>query len=188
MSEEKRRILIVDDEEDVINVLRLVLSKSGYEVLTAPSGMEGLTLAQSERPDAILLDIMMKEMDGWEVLKLLKLDEPDTGEVNKECLKLELLKIVDHPGYYRAAVRFTCRPSAGAPSQLSLILDGERRSWTESFLDVRLFSDRYYKKNLVRYRSAEHKLPEGTYRVCYVYDGTEDDVWPAAADCEFFDV
>ncbi len=69
------RILVVDDEEDVINVLRLVLSKSGYDVLTAPSGMEGLMLAQSERPDAILLDIMMKEMDGWEVLKLLKLDD-----------------------------------------------------------------------------------------------------------------
>lgn len=69
------RVLVVDDEEDVINVLRLVLSKSGYDVLTAPSGMEGLMLAQSERPDAILLDIMMKEMDGWEVLKLLKLDD-----------------------------------------------------------------------------------------------------------------
>lgn len=71
----KPRILVVDDEEDVINVLRLVLSKSGYDVLTAASGMAGLMLAQSERPQAILLDIMMHEMDGWEVLKLLKLDD-----------------------------------------------------------------------------------------------------------------
>lgn len=69
------RILVVDDEEDVLNVLRLVLAKSGYDVLTADSGMEGLMLAQSERPAAILLDIMMREMDGWEVLKLLKLDD-----------------------------------------------------------------------------------------------------------------
>jgi DNA-binding response OmpR family regulator len=69
------RILVVDDEEDVINVLRLVLGKSGYEVLTAASGMDGLMQAQSERPQAILLDIMMHEMDGWEVLKLLKLDD-----------------------------------------------------------------------------------------------------------------
>ena len=69
------RVLVVDDEEDVINVLRLVLGKSGYHVLTAASGMDGLMRAQSEHPDAILLDIMMHEMDGWEVLKLLKLDD-----------------------------------------------------------------------------------------------------------------
>jgi DNA-binding response OmpR family regulator len=68
-------VLVVDDEEDVINVLRLVLSKSGYDVITAGSGMDGLMRAQSENPEAILLDIMMHEMDGWEVLKLLKLDD-----------------------------------------------------------------------------------------------------------------
>ncbi len=69
------RVLVVDDEEDVLDVLRLVLSKSGYEVLTAGSGMDGLMRAQSDHPDVILLDIMMHQMDGWEVLKLLKLDE-----------------------------------------------------------------------------------------------------------------
>jgi DNA-binding response OmpR family regulator len=69
------RILVVDDEKDVLDVLRLVLAKSGYEVLTATSGMEGLTQAESQLPDLILLDIMMQQMDGWEVLKLLKLDE-----------------------------------------------------------------------------------------------------------------
>jgi len=69
------KILVVDDEEDVLDVLRLVLAKSGYEVLTATSGMEGLTQAESQLPDLILLDIMMQQMDGWEVLKLLKLDE-----------------------------------------------------------------------------------------------------------------
>lgn len=69
------RVLVVDDEEDVLDVLRLVLSKSGYDVLTASSGMDGLMRAQSDHPDVILLDIMMHQMDGWEVLKLLKLDE-----------------------------------------------------------------------------------------------------------------
>lgn len=68
-------VLVVDDEEDVLNVLKLVLGKSGYEVMTAVSGMDGLMRAQSEHPDVILLDIMMHQMDGWEVLKLLKLDE-----------------------------------------------------------------------------------------------------------------
>jgi DNA-binding response OmpR family regulator len=69
------RVLVVDDEEDVVDVLRLVLGKSGYEVLTASSGMDGLTRAQSALPEVIVLDIMMHQMDGWEVLKLLKLDD-----------------------------------------------------------------------------------------------------------------
>jgi DNA-binding response OmpR family regulator len=70
-----KKILVVDNEEDVIEVLRLVLGKHGYQVLAATSGMDGLTHAQSELPDLIMLDIMMQQMDGWEVLKLLKLDD-----------------------------------------------------------------------------------------------------------------
>lgn len=69
------RILVVDDEEDVVDLLRLVLGKKGFEVHAASSGMEGLARAQSTLPDLIVLDIMMREMDGWEVLKLLKLDD-----------------------------------------------------------------------------------------------------------------
>jgi CheY-like chemotaxis protein len=69
------RILVVDDEEDVVELLRLVLGKKGFEVQAASSGMEGLARAQSTLPDLIVLDIMMREMDGWEVLKLLKLDD-----------------------------------------------------------------------------------------------------------------
>jgi len=74
-----KKILVVDDEEDVLEVLRLVLAKNGYEVLTATSGMDSLTRAQSEIPDLIVLDIMMHQMDGWEVLKLFKLDERTSG-------------------------------------------------------------------------------------------------------------
>ena len=70
-----KKILVVDDEKDVVEVLKLVLGKNGYEVLAATSGMDGLARAQSALPDLILLDIMMHRMDGWEVLKLLKLDE-----------------------------------------------------------------------------------------------------------------
>jgi DNA-binding response OmpR family regulator len=74
-----KKILVVDDEEDVVDVLRLVLGKKGYEVVAATSGMDGLARAQSGLPDLILLDIMMHQMDGWEVLKLLKLDERTGG-------------------------------------------------------------------------------------------------------------
>ncbi len=71
----QKKILAIDDEPDLLEFLELVLQKSGYEVVTAPNGTEGLIRGHVERPDLILLDIMMEQMDGWETLRLLKLDE-----------------------------------------------------------------------------------------------------------------
>lgn len=71
----KKKILAIDDEPDVLSFLKLVLERSGYDAVTAPNGTEGLIRAHVERPDLILLDIMMEEMDGWETLRLLKMDE-----------------------------------------------------------------------------------------------------------------
>ncbi|HEV8630729.1 MAG TPA: response regulator [Thermoanaerobaculia bacterium] len=69
------KILVVDDEPDVLRMLQVVLGRRGHVVLTAGTGIEGLVTAQGERPDLVLLDIMMEGMDGWEVLKLLKLEQ-----------------------------------------------------------------------------------------------------------------
>lgn len=74
------KILLVDDEPDVLDVLNLVLTRRGFDVCTARSGMECLVTAQAQRPDLILLDIMMPGMDGWEALKLLKID-PETRAI-----------------------------------------------------------------------------------------------------------
>ena len=76
----KKTILVVDDEDDILNFLELVLQEKGYEVLTANGGQEALTRAQMAKPDLVLLDIMMPQMDGWEVLKLLRVDD-DTAKV-----------------------------------------------------------------------------------------------------------
>jgi DNA-binding response OmpR family regulator len=65
-------ILVVDDEDDVLNLLRVVLERDGHRILTASDGETALTLAYDEHPDAILLDIMMPGMDGWQVLRALK--------------------------------------------------------------------------------------------------------------------
>jgi DNA-binding response OmpR family regulator len=70
-----KKILAIDDEPDVLEFLELVLRRSGYSTITASNGTDGLIKAHVERPDLILLDIMMEEMDGWETLRLLKLDE-----------------------------------------------------------------------------------------------------------------
>ena len=62
---EAKQILIVDDEEDIRDVAKLALEMlGGWQVLTASSGSQGLLVAQKEQPDAILLDVMMPNMDG----------------------------------------------------------------------------------------------------------------------------
>jgi len=66
------RILIVDDEERIVNFLRSKLKASGYEVLTAGNGLEGLEQAQAQEPDLIVLDLLMPKMDGLEMLKELR--------------------------------------------------------------------------------------------------------------------
>ena len=71
----RKKILVVDDEPDVLEFLERVLERRGYRVVTAANGTEGLIRAQVERPDLILLDILMEKMDGWETLRLLKLDD-----------------------------------------------------------------------------------------------------------------
>jgi len=62
------RVLVVDDEDDVRSFVRLVLETSGYEVICASDGLEGLQAIDAERPDLVILDLMMPVMDGWQVL------------------------------------------------------------------------------------------------------------------------
>ena len=65
-------VLIVDDEERIVNFLRSKLKASGYEVLTASNGFEGLEQAQAQEPDLIVLDLLMPKMDGLEMLRELR--------------------------------------------------------------------------------------------------------------------
>ncbi len=67
-----KTILIVDDEEDILHLLRYNLEKEGYAVRTAANGAEAVDLAQSASPDLIVLDVMMPEMDGFEVCRRLR--------------------------------------------------------------------------------------------------------------------
>jgi two-component system, OmpR family, alkaline phosphatase synthesis response regulator PhoP len=67
----KQKILIADDERDIIDFLKYNLEKEGFEVLSAKNGAEALSLVK-KNPDLILLDVMMPEVDGWEVVRTLK--------------------------------------------------------------------------------------------------------------------
>jgi CheY-like chemotaxis protein len=69
------RVLVIDDEPDVLLLCRLNLEHAGHEVLEALSGELGLTMARQEHPDIVVLDLMMPMMDGYAVLAALQQDE-----------------------------------------------------------------------------------------------------------------
>ena len=68
------RILLIDDEDDILEFIRYNLTKAGYEVYTARNGAEGLQQAAAHRPHLILLDMMMPVMDGIETCRALRRD------------------------------------------------------------------------------------------------------------------
>ena len=75
-----KRILVVDDERHIVRLVQVNLERAGYQVLTAFDGKEALKKVDSERPELIVLDVMMPYMDGFEVLKHLK-SNPATKDI-----------------------------------------------------------------------------------------------------------
>ena len=70
-----KKILVVDDEPDLVEAVSIILESKGYAVVKAYGGGEGLKKARTENPDLIVLDVMMPDKDGYEVCKELKADE-----------------------------------------------------------------------------------------------------------------
>jgi DNA-binding response OmpR family regulator len=105
----RKKILVVDDEDDILNFLELVLGEKGFDVITASGGQEALTRAQLEHPDLVLLDIMMPQMDGWEVLKLLRVDE-ETAEIPVAMLSARTEARDRVQGLQEGAIDYICKP------------------------------------------------------------------------------
>jgi len=70
-----RSIVYIEDDLEMIDLVRLILSRRGFEVKGAHGGREGLDMVQNERPDLVLLDLMMPDVDGWQVYQQLKANE-----------------------------------------------------------------------------------------------------------------
>ncbi len=75
-----KKILIVDDDPDLVNAVRMILESRKYKVAAAYGGIEGLQKAKTENPDLIVLDVMMPDKDGYAVCKELKAD-PELSQI-----------------------------------------------------------------------------------------------------------
>ncbi|MDQ7814946.1 MAG: response regulator [Patescibacteria group bacterium] len=75
----KKKVLIIEDDGFLASIYAQKLELSGYEVAFATNGEDGLKLAQKDRPDLVLLDLLMPRMDGFEVLEKIKADEATKG-------------------------------------------------------------------------------------------------------------
>jgi len=89
-----KKILVVDDEIEFLEMLRIRLEASGYEVITATNGEDALKKVKSEKPNAVLLDVLMPGIDGIEVLKKIRKEDKDlpvfiiTAFSNEERFKM----------------------------------------------------------------------------------------------------
>ena len=68
----KSKILVVDDDRNIVDLVRLYLERDGYQVLVAYDGLEALKLARQRRPDLIVLDLLLPEVDGLDVCRILQ--------------------------------------------------------------------------------------------------------------------
>lgn len=114
-----KKILLADDEDDVKIILKMFLESRGYDVCTAFDGLDAIDQAKTFQPDAILLDVMMPIMDGFEVCKKLKAD-PATAPIPVVMLSAASHSESVQKGLSAGAVDYLVKPFE--PEQLEALL------------------------------------------------------------------
>ena len=114
-----KKILLADDEDDVKIVLKMFLESKGYTVCTAFDGLDAIDQARQEKPDAILLDVMMPLIDGFEVCKKLKAD-PETARIPVVMLSAASHSESVQKGLNAGAAEYMIKPFE--PEQLEKLL------------------------------------------------------------------
>jgi DNA-binding response OmpR family regulator len=74
MADVKKKVVCIEDEQEMIDLVKLILGRKGFELTGAMGGHEGLDTIKRVKPDLVLLDLMMPDMDGWEVYQQMKAD------------------------------------------------------------------------------------------------------------------
>jgi two-component system response regulator VicR len=75
MAEGKKKVVCIEDEPEMIDLVKLILGRKGFDLIGANGGREGLEAVRRVKPDLVLLDLMMPDMDGWEVYQKIKADK-----------------------------------------------------------------------------------------------------------------
>lgn len=110
-----KTIMVVDDNRDIVTIVKTILESQGYNVVSAYSGQGLLSRLDGQRPDLIVLDIMMPQMDGLEVLRKLK-GGPETASIPVILLTAKVLPEDILRGYERGADYYITKPFT--PAQL----------------------------------------------------------------------
>ena len=134
-------VLAVDDEEDILTIIRHNLEREGHRVLTAPDGDRALELVRQERPDVVVLDVMMPGTDGWGVLKRIKAESEELSTIPVLMLTARSTDEDRIRGGIEGAIRYLTKPfspRAAAtrwprPSKESLSLSSGARSSASRF-------------------------------------------------------
>jgi CheY-like chemotaxis protein len=142
---QERRALVIDDDETVRNILRQILAREGFDVVTAESGRQGIQLARQIQPTLITLDVLMPGLDGWSTLQELKRDD-DLSDI-----PVIMVTIIDeeNQGYALGAAAYltkpidrdrlrkalaSIRPSSASPRVLIVEDDAKTRGWLSRIL------------------------------------------------------
>jgi DNA-binding response OmpR family regulator len=104
-------VLVVEDDEMVAEVVRINLEADGFTVLHAPNGAAGLAAIAEHRPDVVVLDVMMPEIDGWTVLQRLR-DDPATATLPVIMLSAKAMPADQVRGYNLGANGYIPKPFA----------------------------------------------------------------------------
>ena len=115
-----RRVLVVDDEPDVLLLCRVNLEFEGYEVIEASDGIEAMEQVRAHRPDIVLLDVMMPRMDGWQVLDEIKGDA-DLQQIPVVMLTAKVQDQDQARGWASGAAEYITKPFS--PLSLSRVLE-----------------------------------------------------------------
>ena len=103
------RVLVVDDDPVILQLISLNLELEGHEILSAASGIEALTAARTERPQVMVLDVMLPGMDGFEVCRTLSQD-PETADIPILLLSARALRSDVQRGLDAGAVEYVTKP------------------------------------------------------------------------------
>ena len=107
------RVLVVDDEPDLRDLLRMSLGLAGHDVSVASDGHKGLASAREQRPDVVVLDVMMPGLDGWTVLSSLKSDpDPSISSIPVLMLTARAEDLDMVRGGIEGAIRYLTKPFA----------------------------------------------------------------------------